>query len=86
MAGLGFCPNAASVAVDHALHGSQSDAASREFGVAVQALKWAEQVTRICHIEAYAVVANREDSLAFALDGVKLNMRISCLLYTSRCV
>src|SRR5258708_19237699 len=55
----GFCPNPAAVPVNDALHRCQPDACAFKFVVAVKALKRSEQVRRIFHIEARAIVADK---------------------------
>src|SRR5712692_9677567 len=55
----GFCPYPAAVPVNDALHRCQPDARAFKFVVAVKALKWPEQVRRVFHVEARAVVAHK---------------------------
>src|SRR5258708_35596226 len=55
----GFCPNPAAVPVNDALHRCQPDACAFKFVVAVKTLKRTEQVRRVFHIEARAVVADK---------------------------
>src|SRR6185295_4548468 len=56
--GRGFGPDFPAVALEDALHDRQPDAAALEFRLAMQALERAEQLRRVLHVEADAVVAH----------------------------
>src|SRR5712692_3188307 len=63
----GFCPYPAAVPVNDALHRCQPDARAFKFVVAVKALKWPEQVRRVFHVEARAVVAHKVHLLILSI-------------------
>src|SRR2546421_9816967 len=60
-------PDAAAMPVDDALHGRKADACALELARAVEALKRAEQLIGISHVEARAIVADEIDRLPGAL-------------------
>src|SRR5674476_1244706 len=61
---LALGPHVAAVAADDALHGGQTDTRAFELAGRVQPLEGAEQLVRIGHVEAGAVVAHEEGALA----------------------
>src|SRR5207244_2614169 len=58
---LRFGPYPAAVAHDHALHDREADAGPGELVLAVQPLEHAEELRRVAHVEAHAVVAHPVD-------------------------
>src|SRR5712692_10086698 len=59
-----FGPDPPAVALDHAPHGGKADADALEFVLAVQALKYVEQLPPVPHVEPNAVVAHEEHRLS----------------------
>src|SRR5207247_7158039 len=59
-ADLRFGPDAPAVAVHDALHGREPDAGAGIFGCGMQALKRAEKLVGIGHVEARSVVADKK--------------------------
>src|SRR5437667_6572497 len=65
-----FSPYPATVAVDNALHGCQTDAGPRKLASIVQPLENTEELVRVPHVEPCTVIANKVDhSPAFVLDS-----------------
>src|SRR5687767_2207130 len=73
---LSLRPDFSAVAPHHPLHGGQSDAAPLELGRGVQSLEGAEELARVGHVEAGAVVAHVEAALAGVLRHPELDMRL----------
>src|SRR5580765_1055777 len=61
---LRFRPHAAAMAVHHALHDREADAGAFELLLVVQALEHAEELVRVLHVEADAVVLHVDRLLA----------------------
>src|SRR5579859_4226267 len=64
----GFHPDAAAVFLDDARNGGQADAGAFKFLGAMQPLEHAEEFAGIFHIEAHAVVADKDDRVAVGFD------------------
>src|SRR5512143_2155135 len=74
LAHLALSPSAAPVAADDPANVCQADARAFELLDAVQALKDAEQLVRLGHVEAYTVVPDVDHNLAGRLlDGSDFN-------------
>src|SRR5207245_2875030 len=58
-----FGPDPAAVPVDDALRHREPDTLARKLALAVEALEGAEELVRVDHVEADAVVANEEPCL-----------------------
>src|SRR5436853_3305527 len=56
-------PDPPSVALDHAPHRGEADTDALEFVLAVQALKYLEELSRVTRVEPHAVVAHEEHRL-----------------------
>src|SRR5712691_12960151 len=62
-AGFAFGPGTPAVAGDDAAHVGEADPAAFKFVRSVQPLEHPEQLVRILHVEAHAVVAHEQDDL-----------------------
>jgi hypothetical protein len=54
----------------NSLHGGKSNAGTREFVLAVEPLKYAEQLLSVLHIESGPIVSDEEDGLALLFSAV----------------
>ena len=66
------------VTVDNSLGSGQTDTGSGELGRTVQTLKCSEQLTGVCHIETYAIIAYIINFLAVYFHRVKLYNGLRC--------
>ena len=78
-----FSPNSPSVAMNYALHCSQTDACTFKLLDGVQALKRAEQFICILHIKSCAVITDVVYRLAILLHNAK-NVVHACLDHKDR--
>src|SRR6266516_2675332 len=69
LADLRFGPDAPAVAVHDALHGREPDAGAGIFGCGMKALKRAEKLVGIGHVEARSVVADKKGRAPAILQG-----------------
>src|SRR5256885_4895750 len=76
LADFRFGPDAPAVPVHDALHGRKPDAGSRVFGRGMQALKRAEELVGVGHVEARSVVADEEGRAAAILQGADFDVRL----------
>src|SRR5690242_9403345 len=79
VADLGLGPDAPAVTVDDALDRRQTDAGPRIVARRVQALERPEELVRISHVEARAVVAYEESRPSLVLQGADLDPRLFLL-------
>src|SRR5713226_10052427 len=72
-------PDPAAVPGDDAHDGGEPDARALELGRGVQALEHAEQLVRVLHVEAGAVVPDHEGPAAVDVDGAEFDARLRLL-------
>src|SRR2546421_9937202 len=65
----------AAVPMDYSADVGEPNAGSLEIGGAVKALKHAEELVGVAHIETHAVVANEDDLLGRGGSGADFNLR-----------
>src|SRR5881409_879722 len=78
-AGFAVGPDRAAVTRDHTVYVGQADARAFELGRRVQALEHAEQLARVVHVEADAVVAHKERVGAIVESVAELDPRVGFL-------
>src|SRR4051812_25406314 len=66
-------PDVAAMLPDDALHRREAHAGTGKFVDGVEPLKHAEQLVRVLHVEADAVVANEDGRLTHILDDADLD-------------
>src|SRR5207248_11524477 len=71
-----FRPDAAAVPGDDASDGGETDAGALEVGSGMQSLEHAEQLIRVLHVEAGAVVPDHEGPAAVRFDRGELDPRL----------
>src|SRR5713226_9326001 len=76
LAHLGLGPDAPAVAVHDALNGREPDPGSGVVGRGVQALKRAEKLVGIGHVEARPVIADKESRASAILQGADFDVRL----------
>src|SRR5712692_912644 len=74
-----FGPDPAAVPVDDAPDGGQTDAGALEVSSGMQSLEYPEQLIRILHVEAGAVVPDHEGPAAVRFDRGELDPRLRLL-------
>src|SRR5437899_8756035 len=70
-----FRPDPAAVPVDDPPDGCEADTGALEFGSGMQALEHAEQLVRVLHVEAGAVVPDHEGLPSVRFDGAEFDPR-----------
>src|SRR2546426_131573 len=76
---LAVGPDRAAVPRDHAVHVGQADAGALEFCRRMQALKYAEQLAGVIHVETHTVVAYEISVRAIVQGAAELDPRVRFL-------